>query len=260
MDQSPLPEVNNIPPPIDRNPEEVLPVKPSFAKPILLMSVLIVLLLGTSAFLYYQNTNLQKQISALQGSPLASSTPNPTTNWKTYINQDLGFSFKYPDDIFSHEDVSEKYMLSWANKAIDGLEDIDNDTIWMNLYIYTKFDANELSKYTADNWTISYLPLKGALAEHSFTASYLSGKVVYVLSMNSKTDETLSKYGNIFSQILSTFKFLDESGKLNDSKYACPANGWVNCMPGPDMPREECSQDAMDWYEENCPDFQGSAV
>jgi hypothetical protein len=44
-------------------------------------------------------------------------------------------------------------------------------------------------------------------------------------------------------------------------KYTCPTNGWISCMP---MLSEEgkiaCSDEAMQWYKANCPNFQGSAL
>ena len=43
------------------------------------------------------------------------------------------------------------------------------------------------------------------------------------------------------------------------TKYTCPANGWVDCMPGPDA-KPECSTEAMTWYKANCPDFKGGAL
>jgi len=42
--------------------------------------------------------------------------------------------------------------------------------------------------------------------------------------------------------------------------YACPEDGWINCMP---MLSEEgkkyCSREAIQWYETNCPSFKGVA-
>lgn len=39
----------------------------------------------------------------------------------------------------------------------------------------------------------------------------------------------------------------------------CPENGWVNCMPGPDLQTEKCTKQQIDWYEKNCPNFKGVA-
>jgi hypothetical protein len=52
----------------------------------------------------------------------------------------------------------------------------------------------------------------------------------------------------------------DAGGTCVMSKsYTCPANGWVDCMPGPDA-KPECSTEAIKWYKANCPNFQGAAL
>lgn len=43
--------------------------------------------------------------------------------------------------------------------------------------------------------------------------------------------------------------------------YQCPANGWVDCEPPLVGTRKAaCSPEAMDWYQANCPNFQGGAL
>ena len=42
-------------------------------------------------------------------------------------------------------------------------------------------------------------------------------------------------------------------------KYSCPSNGWVDCMPSTTS-KPECSTEAMNWYQINCPDFKGAAL
>ena len=49
------------------------------------------------------------------------------------------------------------------------------------------------------------------------------------------------------------------------SSYQCPANGWINCMPqiiGPgqkDTRDYSCTQEAIAWYDANCPNFEGAS-
>lgn len=45
----------------------------------------------------------------------------------------------------------------------------------------------------------------------------------------------------------------------SSATYTCPANGWVDCMPGPGPVKKECTSAAMDWYKTNCPNFHGAA-
>jgi hypothetical protein len=56
----------------------------------------------------------------------------------------------------------------------------------------------------------------------------------------------------------STMRCQPSSKKMTG--FVCPANGWVDCMPtiAPEK-QNPCSDEAMEWYEENCPNFQGGA-
>jgi hypothetical protein len=57
--------------------------------------------------------------------------------------------------------------------------------------------------------------------------------------------------------ILSTFHFSDSS---SSESYTCPSNGWASCMPILSEEGEKaCSDDAVNWYEQNCPNFEGIA-
>lgn len=50
-------------------------------------------------------------------------------------------------------------------------------------------------------------------------------------------------------------------GTLPSASYTCPASGWVDCQPILDVAKQKaCSSQAMAWYKENCPDFQGGAL
>jgi len=52
---------------------------------------------------------------------------------------------------------------------------------------------------------------------------------------------------------------LQQITNVSSVKFTCPTNGWVDCMPGPDV-KPECSADAMAWYKANCPNFKGAAL
>ncbi len=46
----------------------------------------------------------------------------------------------------------------------------------------------------------------------------------------------------------------------NPLGYTCPANTWVNCMPGPNTGvRLECTPKYLSWADANCPGFEGAA-
>ena len=43
-------------------------------------------------------------------------------------------------------------------------------------------------------------------------------------------------------------------------EYTCPTSGWVDCMPRVGAPASKaCSSEAVAWYKQNCPNYQGLA-
>lgn len=107
------------------------PTSPKLFIPILL-SILIVLLSSSTAYLGYQHILLTKQITELQKSqslPAPSPIPDPTAGWKIYTNTKYGFSFKYPPTFFLSENT--KYIQDAAIAINDHDFEIpvfDNDT------------------------------------------------------------------------------------------------------------------------------------
>jgi hypothetical protein len=81
------------------------------------LTVLVLLLLGTTGLFAYQNYQLKKKVSresfpssTINGptptaSTIAPLTPtiDPTTGWQSYNNGEYKFSFKYPDDYYLHD-------------------------------------------------------------------------------------------------------------------------------------------------------------
>ncbi len=49
------------------------------------------------------------------------------------------------------------------------------------------------------------------------------------------------------------------SSSTPTDKNQCPKTEWINCMPGPDKIKSECSPQYLKWAQENCPGFQGVA-
>lgn len=92
------------------------------------------------------------------------------------------------------------------------------------------------------------------------------GIIIFLYNQNQSLKDKLSEYLSLPSPSPITI-FVTPSPSATSSasleersfKYNCPENGFVNCMPGPDLPEDECSKEALDWFKENCPDFKGAA-
>ena len=47
----------------------------------------------------------------------------------------------------------------------------------------------------------------------------------------------------------------------NATKFVCPNQEFVNCMPSPDRQMgAQCSKEFLQWAKENCPNFKGAAL
>lgn len=47
--------------------------------------------------------------------------------------------------------------------------------------------------------------------------------------------------------------------KATTTKYTCPENEYVDCMPPISINKVECSSEFLQWAQENCPNFSGAA-
>ncbi len=80
------------------------------------LSVLLLISVFIAGFFAYKTQSLVKEITKLKSipTPIATVTPSPdpTANWKTYKNNDYGFTFKYPNTT----KVDEEYLSDSVSK------------------------------------------------------------------------------------------------------------------------------------------------
>lgn len=201
--------------------------------------------------------------------PLATPTPTPTANWKTYRNNFYSFQIAYPSrfeivEKTKREDyydtlatLTSPFKESITLKAIhdidiyekNGPEIVAEREIMDSGFIYN-ITPTKIGNYFAAITTLDNNPDKKS---PTITIAHQNKNLFIVIDINAD----LSRVE--FDQILSTFRFLDEPTTTPVAKYSCPANGWVDCIPGPDA-KPECSIEAMLWYKTNCPNFQGGAL
>jgi len=275
---------------MDPQPPPISQPKPFPLVPILL--VLLVLLLGATAFLVYQNMQLQKQIIELTNKPTPSPAVVPgetgtqagTANWKTYTNTQYQYSFKYPakyETFITQKDTGINMgcgceFFTWFDVETT-LSDLSEQDWWAqlgkqwfngtttisgtyhpNAFRVTKSESKLIGQNQVLTINASSVTPSAMISPKPWQATSAIPFQVYILK-NKKTLVLFTVYQtgdqNTFDQILSTFTFTDQT----TATYTCPANGWVDCMPGP-VAKPECSEAAMTWYKANCPNFQGGAL
>lgn len=107
---------------------------------VVFLSVLLLITLSTTGYLFLQVQELSKELTnfQIQTTPVPSATPDPTVDWKTYLNPH-GLSLSYPNDW----NISLKSL-----KAGERL-------IEKNRYdITATYGAIEIADLTKNGWTL----------------------------------------------------------------------------------------------------------
>ncbi len=204
---------------------EVVEDKPK-SSPILpvILVLLLLLSLGSTAFLYYQNTQLKNMLASYQTivSPAPSATTDSAANWKTYAAKK--FSFKYPIDWQVGLFQSTPDMLTLQPSTNFVAESQKNSVVFavtnhcLNTQCLTVLNLDEMAK----EWNvikISKTTIDGAKA---YKVSFPDKKIGYMF-INGDDFFIIStdKYQVELDQILSTFKFLGQTASTPASPVAC---------------------------------------
>lgn len=185
----------------------------------ILLVVLILVLMGVSAFLGYQNWQLQQEIKRFEEIikvdnapyefPSPTPTPDPTANWETYTNTEYGFSVKYPSNVSIFEDNSTSEFNLGFNLDSNSIFIITADTDYPPGETEYYFDTEATGTRTMGEvtWNEFYL------AEGYTDAGQQSSPPLYALQTTNNS--VLFKVIGFYSmdlddqvlQILSTFQF-----------------------------------------------------
>lgn len=282
-------------PPVEQTPPTPLPATSShsglsrigFIIP--LFSFIILLLLTATAFLAYQNMQLQKQITDLQTSPPTQfqiPTPTPSIVYqKTYTNNRYQFTLTHPSDWEIRPD--ETGYIQQTPGVIERVT-IGPTSLQGGHYAAVEIRKQGVDAYIAElmqqtNQYNEHLKQLDNAAEITTLASRKEGTflnqnatmLTFLEGSTKKEYYIIEKNGSLYSffvhleptngpiaqQILSTFTFTNQPTPTSPvSAYTCPVNGWQNCMPIlSEEGKRACSPEAFDWYEANCPNFQGGA-
>ncbi len=209
--------------------EPVQPVVKQSSFLITLLSVLLLISVFIAGFFAYQTQNLVKDITKLKTvpTPIATDSPDPTADWKTYTNDRLGFSFRVPNnlDVENEYDYDIRYV---KNKDIlNGLEIKDGI---VSTYTLTIFNSYGLE---INNWLSrpnNYAIPKESVNTTNYSLNGLNVMIfeapydVFLLFKNQ--DKIFSfqarKGNNLESKtILSTFKFIEPVACTMEAKI-CP--------------------------------------
>ncbi len=171
-------------------------------------------------------------IAPTQSIPTSPLTPtsieDPTKNWKTFTNTDYGYQLKYPEALITitPENAPQVFIIYFTDKKEEYLEVEIGGISSLGLNKEIEFDTQRTNptKTTFQNkQAVSLLSERNIYPGEPFKAL-----IVYLEDKKFKIE--LGYYGDgkneaLFDQILSTFKFLDQTTDISDWK-SFTANGY----------------------------------
>lgn len=193
-----------------------------------LLSNLLIISCLIAGFFAYQTQKLVKELQGVRSNstavqtPAPTSTPDPTTDWKTYINDKYGYSMKYPEKSVLNE-VSDNNYLSFVSFEGSNIQPL-------SVYV-SSLKLNEEAKKIRSQ-TEGHLNAKLVKNESIIFSSFPAVKLEY-LSTDEKKIKTINfivnngKYTYVintqpdsFDKILSTFAFTNNQNSVITSQKA----------------------------------------
>lgn len=204
---------------------------PSHSKlPLILGAILLLGAISAGSYILgTKSATLKEQTKTITPSPTIAAQTNKTADWKTYTNQSLGLSFKYPARYITSEtsdsiDLGQDKSLLTNNQIYVGTKSNDDGfsiIIWENsskLSLEDWWTTNAHTRFPKlEKIKISRLSVGQQRAIHP--QGLPDQGLVYFLSYGKKIIEMRSTAGEETNKlILSTFKFTDQN-LSHDSKW-----------------------------------------
>jgi len=223
-----VPQVSQIPP---------VPEKKNnlFQIAVIVVGILIVLGLFVNAYLMFSKKETATKTSDSSIAVTPTLTLDPTANWKTYTNVNIGFEIKYPPSLALIE-VSPKSLIlkdgqaspiinitETGNVQFDdgsiGITAFQSKRVNQTLTDWIKYGDSGKPPIPGGNYLPTVINGKEAVILETIDEISEKGKLMdkYVLIKNGKTIlwfqtskvVNSTEWIKTFDQILSTFKFLD---------------------------------------------------
>jgi hypothetical protein len=232
-DQTPL-QPSSIPQQPDIVPVTEVP-KPKSNSLIITLSVSLIVMGGVVVFLAYQNWQLQKQISSLQvtPSPTPTATTDPTADWKLFTSHSLNYSLRYPNDskykyldcsMVQNINTDYDFILADGNSGCEGQGEgwIFQIVKYGDNRAGFKCEGNDESWKTISS-TTKVDNMLATKCDHDFVGERLypgpdGYSDIFIADKNILIHLSDKKYLELFNQILSTFKFVENNSGVVTKK------------------------------------------
>jgi len=237
--------VSNISTPLSNKPIEI---RKSFSILNLMLTFVVLVLVGVSGFLAYQNMKLQKEINGIKSTSITASVSpssigtSDTSSWKTYAGIKQSTNPSYTVTPSQNLNFTINYPASWK---------VDDSSGWG-----VDFSSSDGNTNVEVGWLASgsgaacgsqTKPYTKASGLEGCIQSNSDGSTIYLLRKNDEMGTKIfwidasSKISSVsdlqfIDQILSTFKFVSQSNTLENIKQECinleGPDGWQEMTGG----------------------------
>ncbi|OGY18962.1 MAG: hypothetical protein A2784_02420 [Candidatus Chisholmbacteria bacterium RIFCSPHIGHO2_01_FULL_48_12] len=175
---------------------------------ILIGLVFLIILSVTGGFLLGKQLYSPASRSTLTSIAEPTSTPDPTANWKTYTNNQYKFVFKHPNDwrVISLEEESkpQEIVVTYNPDTKDAYLERNPDA----------YDQSQKSDAVINGVQITRIKNNKDVYRREYAIIPLtSGTLIITGTLDVAVNQ---KQTSSFNQILSTFKFLDQTNDTSN--------------------------------------------
>ena len=168
---------------------------------ITLLSILLLIACLIAGFFAYQTQKLVKELRVTsdepKSTPVATQSPDPTADWKTYSNKEYGYEIRYPNNLTLQEQLPTTYFF------LLNPEDPQSGVFWI--------DERQIELPTSED----------------------KNSKVFVVEKNKIRINCIKQYceSALYSEIISTFKFIEPEASTSPLPVACTMDAKI-CPDG----------------------------
>jgi len=219
---------------------------------VVLLSILLLLACLIAGFFAYQTQNLVKELGMkneelkkAQKTPAPSTTPDPTTNWKTYTDLKLNLSFRIDDLSFVVNNFTEFQSLS--KKSSPAIL-VTNSSIYNSMIkkCDPKLTITENCFVGSKSWGQIDNVLETTLGGKPAISYYLNdpriNEPIHITELTSVPNIQIAQVvggsglDERYKQIISTLKFIEPTTNTSPLPVACTAEAKI-CPDGSSVGR-----------------------
>lgn len=168
---------------------------------VILISLLAIVIVLTIVFIYHW-WQIKKEMTEQEETETSK-------NWETYRNEEWGFEFQYPKDLFIQENSFKSYYSKFNLKIVVKIGEKFDPVLGVNVVLpeFVESSFGELEKVASE-------VIVGGISGIKYSYEFNNRKETAVILPFGEYRLILvvhyEEYENTFNQILATFKFIEK--------------------------------------------------